>query len=128
TPRGTPGVDQLSQTFSRRVAQRLELRVRVPGGDGSGIAERRTKMIDDLRQLRCASQIEVRPILVGWLVIAMRSIVLGLLKSPAIGSADIIDAATDGDRGNAGLSEGEVIGPVEVTSLRMGVGREADPF
>src|SRR5207237_862954 len=117
-----------SQTLSRCVAQRLELGVSVPGRDGRGIADRRAQVVDDLCQLCCASQIEVRAILVGGLVIAMGSIVFRLLKSPPAGPTDVVDATSDGDRWNARLGEGEVIGPIEVTGLRMRVGRETDSF
>src|SRR5450759_1608291 len=117
-----------SLTFSRSVAHCAEFRAGVPGGNGARVSQSEPKPIHNLGELRCAAQIKIGPILVGRLVIAVGGVVFRLLQTPSRWMANDVVAAYDGDRRNSGLREGKVIGAIEVSLLRMGVGRDSDAF
>src|SRR5690349_5069334 len=68
-----------SVSVTRRVAQRLELGVRVPGRHRFRIGDAGAEAIHDLTELRRAPQVEVGTVVIGRLMIAVRGVVFGLL-------------------------------------------------
>src|SRR5689334_8907750 len=108
-----------SEALARCVAQRLELGVCVPARNRLGLADACPEAVDDLGELGEAAKVEVRPILVGWLVVAVRSVIVHLHSSPVSGMSDVVVTAFNVDGRDSYFCEREMVGAVEMS--RFGV-------
>src|SRR4029077_17537610 len=104
------------------VSFRLEFRSRLPFKHDVAVCHAVTNEKIKLGVLDRATHVPIALNLVGGLVVVLGGIFLPHIQAPTFGPAYEIDPPVWIKRGHAFLGEAEMIGPIEVSFLRFGIG------